>query len=103
MKDGAIFMITHSTAGGLHKLRDNIAKGLRARGHPVGRFVLYSPADPEAEGVDRLVWYHVAPKRPRTPLTAIRVVEASSITCGEHGWLRSCRLCPRPTSYCRPR
>ncbi|MGW8281583.1 glycosyltransferase (plasmid) [Sphingomonas aurantiaca] len=69
------FAITHSTrVGGLRKLPDDIADGLRARGHLVGRFVLYPPADPEAEGVDRVVWYHVVPKRPRTPLTAIRMI-----------------------------
>lgn len=69
---GAIhFAITHSAAGGLRELWDDIAEGLIARGHPVKRFVLYPPADAEGEGVDMAVWHHVADARPRSVLGAV--------------------------------
>lgn len=76
-RTGAIhFTMTHSTAGGLRELWDDIAEGLIARGHPVKRFVLYPPADAEGEGVDRAVWHHVAAARPRSVLGAVRTFAA---------------------------
>jgi glycosyltransferase involved in cell wall biosynthesis len=75
--DGAIhFAITHSAAGGLRELWDDIADGLIARGHSVKRFVLYPPADAVGEGVDRAVWHHVADARPRSVGAAIRTFTA---------------------------
>ncbi len=76
MTDTIHFAITHSTAGGLRELWDDIAEGLRARGYPVKRFVLYPPADPAAEGVDMAVWHHIVAQRPRSPLAAFRMVAA---------------------------
>ena len=70
------FAITHSAAGGLRELWDDIAEGLIARGHPVKRFVLYPPADAEGEGVDMTVWHHVVDARPRSVLGAIRTFAA---------------------------
>jgi glycosyltransferase involved in cell wall biosynthesis len=70
------FAITHSTAGGLRELWDDIAEGLRARGHAVARFVLYPPADPDAESVDMAAWHHVVAQKPRSPLAALRMVAA---------------------------
>ena len=76
-RTGAIhFAITHSAAGGLRELWDDIAEGLIARGHPVKRFVLYPPADAEGEGVDMEVWHHVADARPRSVLGAVRTFAA---------------------------
>jgi len=76
-RTGAIhFTMTHSTAGGLRELWDDIAEGLIARGHPVKRFVLYPPADAEGEGVDMAVWHHVVDARPRSVLAAIRTFAA---------------------------
>lgn len=77
VRTGAIhFTMTHSTAGGLRELWDDIAEGLIARGHPVKRFVLYPPADAEGEGVDMAVWHHVVGARPRSVLGAIRTFAA---------------------------
>ncbi len=70
------FAITHSTAGGLRELWDDIADGLALRSHAVERFVLYPPADPAAEGVDMAVWHHIVAARPRSPLSALRMVVA---------------------------
>ena len=75
--DGMIHLaITHSAAGGLRELWDDLADGLRARGHGVRRFVLYPPADPDGEGVDRAAWHHVVATRPRSPLAALRMLAA---------------------------
>jgi glycosyltransferase involved in cell wall biosynthesis len=74
---GAIhFAITHSAAGGLRELWDDIAEGLIARGHPVKRFVLYPPADAVGEGVDMAIWHHIADARPRSVFGAIRTFAA---------------------------
>ncbi|RZM05626.1 MAG: glycosyltransferase [Sphingomonas sp.] len=76
-RTGAIhFTMTHSTAGGLRELWDDIAEGLIARGHPVKRFVLYPPADAVGEGVDMAVWHHVVHARPRSVLGAVRTFAA---------------------------
>lgn len=74
---GAIhFAVTHSSAGGLRELWDDLAEGLAERGHRVARFALYPPADPEGEGVDRSRWHHIAPVRPRGVLAGLRLVVA---------------------------
>lgn len=74
---GAVhFAITHSAAGGLRELWDDLAEGLTARGHAVERFVLYPPPDAERFGIDMAAWHHVVPTRPRSPLSAIRMMVA---------------------------
>jgi glycosyltransferase involved in cell wall biosynthesis len=74
---GAIhFAITHSAAGGLRELWDDIAEGLIARGHRVERFVFYPPADAIGENVDMSTWRHVSTTRPRSPWQAARTVAA---------------------------
>lgn len=74
---GAIhFAITHSAAGGLRELWDDIAEGLIARGHPVKRFALYPPADSIGEGVDMASWHHITDARPQSVFGAIRTFAA---------------------------
>lgn len=71
-----LFAMTHSSAGGLREIWNDIADGLAARGHGVGRFVLYPPQDPAAEGVDRTQWHHVVDQRPTSPLAAVKMLVA---------------------------
>jgi glycosyltransferase involved in cell wall biosynthesis len=71
-----LFGMTHSAAGGLREIWTDIADGLAARGHAVGRFVLYPPADPAAEAVDPYLWHHVVDGRPRTPRAALAMLAA---------------------------
>lgn len=73
---GIHFAITHSAAGGLRELWDDIAEGLIARGHRVQRFVFYPPADAAGENVDMSTWRHVAASKPRSPWQAVRIVAA---------------------------
>jgi glycosyltransferase involved in cell wall biosynthesis len=68
--------MTHSAAGGLREIWNDIADGLAARGHSVGRFVLYPPDDPAAEAVDPHQWHHVVDRRPHSPLAAFRMLAA---------------------------
>lgn len=69
-----LFCMTHSAAGGLREIWSDVAEGLAARGHRVGRFVLYPPADPASEGIDRKAWHHIAESAPRSPLSALRLL-----------------------------
>lgn len=71
-----LFAMTHSAAGGLREIWNDIAEGLAARGHAVGRFVLYPPEDPAAEAVDPQQWLHVVAHRPRGPLAGLRMLAA---------------------------
>ena len=71
-----LFAMTHSSAGGLREIWNDIADGLAARGHAVGRFVLYPPQDPVAEGVDRDQWHHIVDHRPTSPVAAARMLVA---------------------------
>lgn len=74
---GAIhFAITHSAAGGLRELWDDLAEGLAARGHPVGRFVLYPPHGAEHDAAPAADWHHIVDRKPRSPLAALRTVAA---------------------------
>ena len=66
-----LFAMTHSTAGGLREIWNDVAEGLAARGYAVGRFVFYPPANAEAEKVDRASWHHIVDRRPGSPIAAI--------------------------------
>lgn len=70
------FAITHSAAGGLRELWDDIADGLAARGYATSRFVFYPPADAAGEQVDMVGWHHIAAAKPRTPWQAARMIAA---------------------------
>jgi glycosyltransferase involved in cell wall biosynthesis len=71
-----LFAMTHSSAGGLREIWNDVAGGLADRGHSVERFVLYPPDDPAAEAVDRESWHHVVERRPRSPIAALRMLVA---------------------------
>ena len=74
---GAIhFAVTHSAAGGLRELWNDLAEGLAARGHRVGRFALYPPDRAETEAVDFTAWHHVTRSRPRNCIDSVRLLAA---------------------------
>lgn len=74
---GAIhFAITHSAAGGLRELWDDIAAGLATRGYTTKRFVFYPPSDAAGEQVDMVGWHHIAAAKPRTPWQGAHAIAA---------------------------
>lgn len=64
---GAVhFALTHSAAGGLLEIWNDIGEGLAARGYAVARFALYPPAEDVAfRSADGPAWHHVTRARPR--------------------------------------
>ncbi len=73
---GVQFAATHSAAGGIRELWDDLAANLSTPGVPVSRFVLYPPPDPVAEGVDFASWHHIAPRKPDAPRAWIALFQA---------------------------
>lgn len=63
---GIQFAATHSAAGGIRELWDDLALGFARTGLPCGRFVLYPPADPQSECVDFDSWHHIVAQKPDT-------------------------------------
>lgn len=61
---GVQFAATHSAAGGIRELWDDLAAKLAGPDVPVSRFVLYPPSDPAAEAVDFATWHHVVRNKP---------------------------------------
>jgi glycosyltransferase involved in cell wall biosynthesis len=60
-----LFAMTHTAQGGLREIWNDVATGLEARGHSVGRFALYPPVD--LAGASEAVaegWRHILPARP---------------------------------------
>lgn len=75
---GAIwFCTTHSAAGGLREIWNDVSEGLAARGHRVGRVALYPPK-PGLEAPDDggLKWEHVTATAPRGAADMGRVLRA---------------------------
>lgn len=64
---GIQFAATHSAAGGIRELWDDLAANLAAPDMPISRFVLYPPSDPIAEGVDFATWHHIVSAKPTAP------------------------------------
>ncbi|MEP9404008.1 glycosyltransferase [Sphingomonas silueang] len=75
---GAIwFCVTHSAAGGLREIWNDVSEGLAARGHRVGRVALYPPrAGLEAPGDDGLAWDHVLDRTPASAADMPRLLAA---------------------------
>lgn len=68
-----LFAMTHSLAGGLREIWNDVADGLGARGHVVRRFVLYPPAQGHAMGDDVSDWHHLVEQRPRSLIAAVKM------------------------------
>ncbi|KQN39707.1 hypothetical protein ASG37_09260 [Sphingomonas sp. Leaf407] len=83
MTGGIWFATTHSAAGGLRELWNDVSQGLAARGHDVGCFALY-PAESCLEAPDdgTRPWEHVVPWRPAGGRDLPRLLFALV------GWLR---------------
>ncbi|MEO8709461.1 MAG: glycosyltransferase family 4 protein, partial [Lacisediminihabitans sp.] len=63
--------MTHSLAGGLREIWNDIAEGLMERGYPTVRFVLYPPDDGVAQDMGRAAWHHLMGGRPHSPIAGI--------------------------------
>lgn len=66
-----IFGMTHSEAGGLVEIWNDVATGLGERGHDTGCFALYPKTD---NSPSPPLWHHIASERPSSLFAAVRLV-----------------------------
>lgn len=83
-----IVAITHTTAGGLRELWQDLAQGLRQRGFAVELLALYPSSAEEGREMRALGWQFMAPARPRGPLSTARMIIATWATMRRAGRCR---------------
>ena len=54
-----VFLISHTTPGGLRELWNDLARGFEARGHQVERTALYPPANGDDAAAGEEGWSYV--------------------------------------------
>lgn len=79
-KGRIVFAITHTTPGGLLELWQDLAAGLRARGHRVDLLALYPHDDTDGQPVHAPGWRYILPRRKRSPLAALTLIARTWLT-----------------------
>jgi glycosyltransferase involved in cell wall biosynthesis len=72
--DRVVFVLTHTAPGGLLELWQDLAVGLRARGHAVDLLAFYPEDDPQGQARHEPGWTYILPRRPRSVGDALRLM-----------------------------
>ncbi len=75
-RTSVVFLVSHSSAGGAQEIWANLAESFLARGFRVTLSALYPYRAEIRETAEELPWRYILPRRPTSPLGAVRLVAA---------------------------